>query len=511
MKGAEKRQACWWPLWLIWGLGVVGVLAGIIFGEEVSRQQGVMRNMAILLLCLTVSLVWLVAFSRLAWKARLRVLGLVGFLAVIAVSIFRYEGVSGDLVPIVKWRWSSSGKTEIGDIEVKEIGFDGAYPQFLGPNRNAIVTGNDLSLDWSINGPKLLWRQPIGEAWSGFAILGERAVTQEQRGERELVSCYHLLTGEKLWESSVSARYDNALGGVGPRATPTIDDNRVYAVGATGELNCLDLFSGEKLWGFNILEKHGAELPDWGVAGSPLVYDERVILSPGGPDGNSLVAYDKRDGSVVWAAGSDAAHWSSPVIHEIDGEEQVLMFNASGIAAHHLEDGTIRWEYPWTRSTGTPRVAVPVRTTGNRFVISSGYGAGADLFQVTSNDGAYEADQLWRSLHLKAKFNNFVFREGYLYGLDDGVLTCIDVETGRRAWKRGRYGHGQLILGDSWLLLMAESGEVVLLDPNPVEAKVLGSFDALEGKTWNPPAIAGPYLLVRNHLEAACYQLPLLD
>ena len=357
----------------------------------------------------------------------------------------------------------------------------------------------------------MLWCQPIGEAWSGFAISGINAVTQEQRDDSELVTCYHLLTGEKLWESSVSARYDNALGGVGPRATPAIDGERVYVVGATGELSCLDLISGKKLWGFNILEKHEAKLPDWGVAGSPLVHDDLVILSPGGRNGSSLVAYDKFTGSVVWAAGNDRAHWSSPVIHEIEGEEQVLIFNASGVAAHSVKDGSTRWEYPWTRSTGTPRVSIPVRTFGNKFVVSSGYGAGADLFQVSKYEGVFRAEQKWRSLHLKAKFNNYVFRGGYIYGLDDGVLTCIDAETGRRTWKKGRYGHGQVILGDSWLLLMAENGEVMLLDPNPDEAKILGSFDALDGKTWNPPAIAGPYLLVRNHLEAACYQLPVSE
>jgi len=463
--------------------------------------------MAILAFCLTLSLLWLIAFSRLAWTARLRVLGFIGLVSIALISLFRYEGVSGDLIPIVKWRWSPADRSEIRDIEVKELVIDGTYPQFLGPTRNATVTDLDLSLDWSTDEPKLIWRQPIGEAWSGFAISGPRAVTQEQRGDSELVSCYHLLTGEKLWESSVATRYDNALGGVGPRATPVIDGDRVYAVGATGELSCLDLFSGEKLWGFNILKRHGAELPDWGVAGSPLVRDGLVILSPGGLNGNSLVAYDKLSGEIVWASGSDRAHWSSPVVHEIEGEEQVLIFNASGVAAHRLQDGRIRWEYPWARSTGTPRVAVPVRSTGNRFAISSGYGAGSELFRVSLSEDGFKAEREWRSLHLKAKFNNFVFRDGYFYGLDDGVLTCIDVETGRRTWKKGRYGHGQIILGKRWLLLMAENGEVVLLDPNPSEPTVLGQFEALQGKTWNPPAIAGPYLLVRNHLQAACYQL----
>ncbi|HCR30964.1 MAG TPA: hypothetical protein DIV79_13205 [Opitutae bacterium] len=510
MKGEENRKILCWPLWTLWGLGVAGIFLGYLLGGDVSRQQGVMRNMAIAIACLTLSLFWLLLFSRLAWRKRLLFLGILGSTALISVSLFRFEGVSGDLVPIIKWRWASVERAEVGDIGVKGASVDGAYPQFLGPNRNATVTGIDLSLDWSVDKPKLLWRQPIGEAWSGFATSGFRAITQEQDGEDELITCYHLLTGERLWESRMAARYDNPLGGVGPRATPTIDGDRVYAVGATGALSCLDLQTGERLWGFNILEKHGAKLPDWGVAGSPLVYEDLVVLSPGGRDGNSLVAYDKSSGSVVWSGGSDRAHWSSPVLHEIEGEKQVLIFNGSGVAAHRLDDGSVEWEYPWKRSTGTPRVAIPVKTPGNRFVVSSGYGAGADLFQVSKTSGGFSATQQWRSLHLKSKFNNFVYKDGYLYGLDDGVMACIDGETGRRTWKKGRYGHGQLILGDDWLLLMAENGEVVLFEPNPEAPIELGRFEALEGKTWNPPALAGSYLLLRNHLQAACFKLPIL-
>jgi len=283
----------------------------------------------------------------------------------------------------------------------------------------------------------------------------------------------------------------------------------VYAVGATGFFACRLVESGALVYSLDLLEEHSAPLPDWGVAGSPLVFENLVILSAGGSDGNSLVAYDKLTGKLVWRGGSDKAHWSSPVVYQVDGEDQVLIFNKGGVAGHDVEDGSILWEYPWTRSTGTPRVAIPVQISDNRFVISSGYGAGASMFEVQKTENGYEAEELWKSLHLKSKFNNFVFRDGYLYGLDDGMLTCIEVATGRRTWKEGRYGHGQLLLGDDWLLLMAENGEAILLEPNPEGPEILGAFAALAGKSWNPPALVGPLLLVRNHLEVACYRLPL--
>ena len=133
------------------------------------------------------------------------------------------------------------------------------------------------------------------------------------------------------------------------------------------------------------------------------------------------------------------------------------------------------------------------------------------MFEVQKAESGYVAKELWKSLHLKSKFNNFVLSDGYLYGLDDGMLTCIEVATGRRTWKKGRYGHGQLLLGDDWLLLIAENGEAILLEPNPDETEILGTFAALEGKSWNPPALVGSLLLVRNHLEVACYRLPLKE
>lgn len=507
------KKIRWWPLGLVWIMGVVAASFFIATsgGEDEVRQVLVMKLIGVIGSCVTLSFLWLFGFSRLRSRVKLWWLGAIGVLAIFLVSTVRYEGVSGDLVPLFAWKWGRAAVLE-SDAELPlQLVVDGSFPQFLGPDRNATLPGIDLSKDWLGNPPELLWRKPVGEAWSGFAISGRRAITQEQEGGDERTVCYDLLSGEELWESRSNARYDNPLGGVGPRATVAIEGGRVYALGATGEFSCLDIESGERLWGFNLLESHSAPLPDWGVAGSPLIHGNLVILSAGGKDGNSLVAYDTGTGDLVWAGGSDKAHWSSPVAYEIDGVVQILIFNRGGVAAHDPTNGNVLWEFPWTQSTGTPRVAIPVQLPGDHFVVSSGYGAGAALFQVAREDSGFVANQDWKSLHLKSKFNNFVFRDGYLYGLDDGMMTCIDAATGRRAWKKGRYGHGQLLLGDDWLLLMAENGEVILMEPVPEEPRILGSFQALEGKSWNPPAMVGPYLLVRNHREAACYRLALAE
>jgi outer membrane protein assembly factor BamB len=510
MLDSKPKSTRWWPLIVIWALAIVAWIYILIAGDP-TRQMVVMRFIGTGIVASMLSLMWLLALSRLPWKARLKGLGAAVLVLVLMAGLFRMEGVSGDLIPIVKFRWSGSAdKVATGLADESEI-VKGSYPQFLGPNRDTTVTGVSLNRDWDSHPPELIWKQPIGEAWSAFAIVGNRAVTQEQDGDEELVVCYELLTGNRIWEHRYAARYDNPLGGIGPRATPTIEEDRVYTLGALGDFVCLDFETGEKRWGFNVLDKHGASLPDWGVAGSPLIYEDLVILSVGGRNGHSLVAYDKLSGDYVWSGGSDKVHWSSPVFFEIAGKKQVLIFNHKSMVGHDVKDGSILWEYEWD-TDGMPHVAVPILVPEDRILLSSGYGKGAELLQISnSDDGKQSAERIWRTLHLKAKFNNYVLKDGFVYGLDDGMLTCIDVEKGRRSWKKGRYGHGQNILVEDLMILTAENGEVLLLEPVPEEPRVLGSFQGLEGKSWNPPALVGEYLLLRNHLEAALYRLPLLE
>ncbi|MBT3483369.1 MAG: PQQ-like beta-propeller repeat protein [Opitutales bacterium] len=515
MSKTNNSPTRWWPLQAI-ALLTIGFLLFVTLSESESRQAIVMKSIGIASFASILSLIWLLALSRLPWRIRIGVAAGLIIIGAGVGSAFKYEGVSGDLIPIFRWRWHQTemqialSESTQGDLSLPSNFI--SYSQFLGPNRNTTVSDISLNPDWESSPPQLLWKQPIGEAWSGFVTSGNRAFTQEQDGPLEKVVCYDLLSGKRLWENELTARYDNPLGGIGPRATPTIDENRLYTMGATGELQCLELTTGNPIWSSNVLQTHNAPLPDWGMSSSPLIHENLVIVNVGGSDGKSLVAYDKQSGDFIWGGGNDQAHWSSPIFHEIAGSKQILIFNRDGLYAHNVNTGAILWEHPWTKSTSYPRVAIPVLIPGDRIIMSSGYGAGAAMLKISpSNGGKQSVEEIWTSLHLKSKFNNFVFKDGYIYGLDDGMFTCIDIETGRRAWKKGRYGHGQLILVNDLLLLTAENGDIMLFDPTPEEPRVLGTFKALEGKSWNPPALVGPYLLVRNHLEAACYRIPLLD
>jgi outer membrane protein assembly factor BamB len=458
---------------------------------------------------------WLLFFSRFKWRVRLVAFG--GVVGVIALSagLFRIRGVTGDLLPILEWRWKQREMITLAAVKPAPpagnakllIQTTNDFPQFLGPQRNAHVAGPALARDWKAQPPQRLWLQPIGAAWSGFAVLGNYAVTQEQRGEDEMVVAYDLLTGRVLWSHADPAHYNTIIAGEGPRATPTIVSNRVYTVGGTGILNCLDLETGERLWSKDIIKDNHASVNGWGVAGSPLVLDQMVVVNAGGPAGRSLVAYHAATGEFIWGGGNAGADYSSPLPATLAGVRQILIFT-SRVVGHDAASGKVLWEYPWPG--GHPHIAIPVILPGDRVLISSGYGTGSELVQIkTDADGKWSAARIWKSIRLKAKFTNVVYRDGFIYGLDDGILVCLDAADGSLKWKEGRYGHGQVILSGSLLLVTDEGGDLVLVEPVPEEHRELTRFSALHGKTWNPPALAGELLVVRNDKEAACYRLPM--
>ena len=511
----KRKPIRWWPSLVILALAIA-ITIGIRLWPKTSFQEKNIATAQVVMVTLLFGLLWVLFFSRLKWLIRLGVFG--GMLSAIAltVGLFKIRGVTGDLLPILEWRWKPAVTmtTPVGKPAphasraelLRQTTND--FPQFLGPQRNATVTGPALARDWKAQPPQKLWLQPIGAAWSGFAVVGNYAVTQEQRGEDEMVVAYDLPTGKVLWSHADQAHYNTVIAGEGPRATPTIVSNRVYTVGATGILNCLDLETGTRLWSKDIIKDNGSSVGGWGVSGSPLVLDQRVIVSAGGANGRSLVAYDAVTGAFVWGGGNDGASYSSPLSATLAGVRQILIFNANQVAAHDATSGQVLWEYKWP--AGHPHIAVPVILPADRVLVTSGYGTGSELLQIKkAADDKWSATRIWKSIRLKAKFTNVVYRDGFIYGLDDGILVCLDVTDGSLKWKEGRYGHGQVILSGSLLLVTDEGGDMVLVEPVPAGHRELTRFTALHGKTWNPPALAGEYLLVRNDKEAACYRLPI--
>ena len=477
--------------------------------ESLHRQQQVMRTMGIIMLAVILALLWLLFASRLTWGQRLRYFGGIVFAIALGIGFFRIKGLSGDFVPVFEWRWNAEGEAAVAEGR-DATGLDARdWPQFLGPERDNRLRGVHLEPDWTRHPPREIWRRPVGAAWSSFAVVDGRAITQEQHGPEEQVVCYDLATGRKLWQHADSTRYESAIAGVGPRATPTIAVDRVFTLGATGILNCLDLGTGAQIWSRDILADNRAEANVWGISCSPLVLDTLVVVSAGGPDERSLVAYHRQTGAFVWGGGSDRAGYSSPRLVTLAGREQILIFNSHSVVAHDPHSGVPLWRQPWDQ---VQCVANPLPLPENRVLVSTGYGIGARLYHVNAAPGGgLTSNIVWKSPRLKAKFANMVYRDGFVYGLDDGVLVCLDPQNGKRLWKRGRYGHGQLILIGDVLLIMSESGDVVLVEARPDRHVELARMTAFAGKTWNPPSFAAPYLLVRTDSEAVCYELALAN
>jgi outer membrane protein assembly factor BamB len=381
-----------------------------------------------------------------------------------------------------------------------------AWPDFRGPRRDGRYDGPSIRTNWPPDGLPILWKQPIGLGYASFVAAGGRAFTIEQRREREVVAAYEIRTGRELWTNAWDGQFVEAMGGDGPRATPTYDEGRLYALGALGELRCLDARTGATLWRRNILVDSGASNLNWGMSAAPLVIDDRVIVLPGGRDGRSVAAYDKRSGAPVWHALDDQQAYSSPMLVTLAGVRQLLVLSATRVLGLDPDVGQLLWEYPWVTDMGI-NVAQPLLLGGDRVFVSAGYGHGAAAFEVSNNGGRFAVRTLWETTRMKNKFTSSVLHGGFIYGLDEAILACLDASTGELRWKAGRYGYGQVLLAAGHLIVLAEDGRVALVRATPDRHEELASFSAIEGKTWNHPIIADGTLLVRNLGEMAAFDI----
>jgi outer membrane protein assembly factor BamB len=379
------------------------------------------------------------------------------------------------------------------------------WTDFRGPSRDGRYDEVEINTKWPSGGLPRLWQQPIGGGYASFVVAEGRAFTIEQRRNQEVVAAYDVETGRELWTHAYDAEFKESAGD-GPRATPTWHEGRVYSLGAQGDLRCLDAKVGKLFWSKNILADNGAQNLQWGMAASPLIVDDKVIALPGGSSGKSVVAYNKLTGARVWSSLSDKTAYTSPMLVTLAGKRQILTATASRVVGLTAENGSLLWEMPWDVQYGVS-AAQPIIVNENRFIISGGYGRGAVLVEVTKSGEGYAVKKLWENISMKNKFNSSVIDNGFIYGLDEGILTCVDVETGERKWKGGRYGYGQLLLAGGHLIVITEEGELVLIKATPDQHEELSRFEALQGKTWNNPAIANGRLLVRNQTQMACFNL----
>jgi outer membrane protein assembly factor BamB len=393
------------------------------------------------------------------------------------------------------------------------VGVSGVQPppadwfQWRGPNRDGISPETGLLQDWPKSGPPQVWRTTgAGNGYSSFSSSNGRLYTLGARSGNEYVIALDRATGKKIWETLNGRRYENDRGD-GPRSTPTVDGDRVYVFGGSGDLTCLDNATGRKIWSINLVQKFGGVNPYWGYSESPLIVGDRILVNAGGRRA-SIVAVSKADGATLWQQHSDGAGYSSPMLMRTGSLNQVIFFTDSHTLAVDPRDGRLLWTYA-KASNGTANVATPI-VRGTRVFVSSDYGTGAALLEVRAAGNLATANEVYFTRDMRNHHASSVLIGDHLYGFSSSILTALKFETGDMAWRDRSVGKGSLAFADNRLYLYSEDGVVGLAEANPAGYREHGRFSLGQQSglpTWSHPIITGGLLIVRDQDTVYAYNV----
>ncbi|HEV2915812.1 MAG TPA: PQQ-binding-like beta-propeller repeat protein [Pyrinomonadaceae bacterium] len=373
----------------------------------------------------------------------------------------------------------------------------GEWPQWRGPNRDGISKETGLLKQWPAEGPPLVWKATgAGRGYSSLAISGGRIFTMGLRGEREYVIAFDVSTGKEAWATAHGTAYRDSRGD-GPRGTPTVDGDRLYALGGNGDLSCLETRTGKSIWAMNILQKFGAENIGWGISESPLVIGDRLLVNAGGK-GASIVALNKKDGAVIWKTQSDKAGYSSAMTVQVGGKTQVVFFTQERALGLDPSDGKVLWEYA-RPANDVANVATPV-VRGNRVWISSDYGTGGGLVEIKADAKGVTASEVYFTKEMRNHHSSSILVGEYLYGFSSGILTAMRFDTGEVAWRDRSVGKGSIVYADGHLYCLSENGVVGLVEATPAAYREKGRFRIPQESlpTWTHPVISGGRLYLRD-------------
>jgi outer membrane protein assembly factor BamB len=368
------------------------------------------------------------------------------------------------------------------------------WPQWRGPNRDGISKDTGLLKQWPAEGPPLVWKvSGAGRGYSSFSIANGKLYTMGVRGEREFVIAFDVATGKEAWATAHGARFHNDKGD-GPRGTPTVDGDRVYALGGSGDLSVLDAGTGKVVWSKNIFTEFGGSNIRWGISESPLILGNKLLVNAGGP-GASIVALNKADGSVIWKSQSDEAGYSSAMPLQVNGMTQVVVFTHDRAVGLDSNSGKLLWDYA-KPANDTANAATPI-VRGNRVFISSDYGTGGGVVEIKPDN---KAQEIWFAKDMRNHHSSSVLIGDYLYGFSSSILTAMKFDTGEIAWRDRSVGKGSLVYADGNLYCFSENGVVGLVEATPTGYKEKGRFRIQQDSlpTWTHPVVAGGRLYLRD-------------
>jgi outer membrane protein assembly factor BamB len=377
------------------------------------------------------------------------------------------------------------------------------WPQWRGANRDGKSADTGLLESWPQGGPRLLWKaQDLGDGYSGPAVVGDRLYVQGQQGGQQLVMAYDVHSGKQLWKTPAGKAFNGDRGN-GPRGTPTVDGARLYALSADGTLVCLETATGRRVWELNLVEQFSGRPPNWGYTESPLVDGDRLIVAPGGPAA-AVVALNKSTGNLVWKSQSDRAGYSSAIAFDIGGTHALALLTAEAAIGLDSKDGALLWRYPRVANR-TANIATPIAHDGFVFY-STDYGTGCTLLQPTP-DG--KTAEVYFNRDMRNHYTSSVLVGGYLYGFSSEILTAMEFQTGKVAWRNRSVGKGNCISAGQQLYCLSEDGVVGLIDAAPAAYKEVSRFEIVRGafNTWTAPVVANGQLYLREQGNLYCYNV----
>ncbi len=372
------------------------------------------------------------------------------------------------------------------------------WPHWRGPNHDGISAEKDLVTSWGESGPKVLWERAIGPSYSSMACVGGRIYTCGTQDDRQVLFCLDAKTGKEIWKQAFGDGYSDGEGD-GTRATPTVDDGRVFILGAHGRLVCFDAETGKESWSRKFDNR-----PSWGYSGSVLVEGDLAIVSAGRADG-ALLALDKKTGRPVWKHGDAKPGYATPYPFTFNGKRYVCGFMARNAIIVELETGKQVWSMPWETDWHV-NAATPIFHDGHLF-LASGYNTGCGLYKLSASGDGLSAEEVWRSKILLSKFQTPILYEGKLYTSDQKSLKCVDFQTGERKWRKRRIKHGTIVLADGHLILLTGKGQLQIAKATPEEFDPTAKARILSGRCWTVPVLSSGRLYARDMEKIVCIDM----